>query len=149
MAVGLMAAGTVIGALGALKEGQSASEAGKYNAKTATANAQAAREMATLEGAQQRMLAFKTVGAMRANFASSGLAKTGSVEDVLADSMANAELDNMIIKYRGEAAARGYTSQAQLSNMQASAAKSGSYWSAAGTLLGGGAMTYDVYNRTN
>jgi hypothetical protein len=149
MAVPLMVAGMAVSAVGAIQQGQAASAAGKFNAKTATANASAARETAAIEQSQNRMLAVKTIGAMRANFASSGLANTGSVADVIADSMSNAELDSQLIWYRGEAQARGFQSQAGLSTMQAQSAKQQGMWNAAGALLGGGAKTADMMSRVN
>jgi hypothetical protein len=141
-----MAAGTALQVFGAIKEGEAASAAGKYNAATARQNAQAARQEAAIEESQNRMLAFKTIGAARANFAASGLAQTGSIEDVLADSMSNAELDALLIRYRGEVSARGYNAQANMSEMGASAAKQGAYFGAATTLLRGSAATIMTAN---
>jgi hypothetical protein len=144
-----MVAGAAVQAIGAMKQGEAAADAAEYNKANALQNAEAARQSAAIEASRSRMLANKTLGAMRANFAATGVARTGSVEDVLADSAAQAKLDELLIRHRGELQARGYKAEAGLAGMQASAAREGAMFGAAGALIGGAAQVAGAYTRMN
>lgn len=73
----------------------------------------------------------------------------GSPEDVLADSATQAEWDALNIRQQGEAKARGYTIDSDLSRARASNASQQGYLSAAGTLLGGTAKAAAQYAAIN
>jgi hypothetical protein len=144
-----MIAGAAFSAYGAIRAASAEKAAANYQRQVADNNATASRQAAVADERRQRMLASKQLGQMRANYAASGLSMDGSPEDVLADSATNAELDVLIIRSNGENRARGYQSDSNLSRMRGDSAAESGYLSAAGTLLGGAAKTYDHYQSLN
>jgi len=132
-------AGGVAKATGIMKGGASAKEAADVNASIAEDNANAARDKASLEVMRNRRLASKSLGATRAAAGGSGLAQSGSVLDVLAESAATAEEDALLIQHAGDMEATRYTNEAALSRFEGKRRKSASKISAASSLLSTGA----------
>lgn len=142
----MMAAGAVISAVGALRQGQAASSAAKFNAQVAQQNAQIARNNAQARAAQEARESYLRLGAIRAAAGGSGVASDeGSVLDVLGDAAAQGELARQQALYQGELQARGYTNTANLDESRAEQVQTGSYWKAGSELLSGGTKAYDSY----
>lgn len=137
MVLPLLVAAAGLQAAGTLKAGMDANAAGKYNAKKAKRAAAVSRDQAAAAMIRQDKEARKAMGAMRAAYGAAGVTVEGSPLEVLAESAANAELDRLTIKYRGELAAQGYESDAALSKFEGKSALTGSLFKAAGTILGG------------
>lgn len=82
----IAAAGTVLAADSAIKQGKAAEKAGEYNAQAALMEAKS-RESAQRAESQRRL------GTIRANIGKSGATSAGTPLLVLAESAANAEID--------------------------------------------------------
>lgn len=146
----LQIAATVISAVGAISQAVSARNAAKYNAAVAERNAVISRQQAAANEAAQRRDAFRAMGRIRAGYGAAGVATEGTPLDVLEDSAAEAELDALNIRYKGEIAAMGYESEAQLQKTRAKSALVTGVFNAGSALLSGGAQYYrDNYGRTN
>lgn len=135
-------AAVVVSAAGAIASGEAQANASKYQQNVATMNANASQEQAQAAALLQKKKTQQMLGATRAAYGASGLTMEGSPLDVLASSASDAELDRQNILYQGHVRAAGYTSDAQLSGMEASSAKTNSYFSASGKLLSAGAGAY-------
>lgn len=143
----IQAAGAVISAIGALRQGEAASNAAQYNATISDQNAQIARQSAADQAAQADRETYLRLGAIRAaQGASGGAAGEGSVLDVIGDVAAQSELEKQHIIYRGELAARGHTNTASLDRYSGESTRSASYLKAGSELLSGGAKAYQSYD---
>lgn len=158
----LAIAGTALGAIGQIQQGNAAAEAGRYNAKVAEMNAVMSERRAkdaVERGAREEQrkrtevaaLKGKQVAAMAANGVDLGF---GSPLDLIVDTAALGELDALTIRknsaneaYDHRVQAVNGRSDATLSRMNADAAQTGGYLNAAGTLLGGAATAYTNYKR--
>lgn len=130
-------AGTVMSVVGALNQGQQASDAANYNAAVANNNAIAARQQAESNAAAQQRKARINQGAMVAAYGASGVGTEGSPMDILEQSASMAELDRQNILYGGELKAGGYQATAGLELMRAENAQKGGMFNAASALLSG------------
>ena len=140
----LMAAGSVMSAIGALQQGEAAKSAADYNATIATQNAAIARQNAADKARQADRETYLRLGQIRANQgASGGNSGEGSVLDVIGDVAAQSELEKQQILYQGELQARGFTNDATLETFSGEAKQSSGYWKAGSELLSG------AYNYTN
>ena len=135
--IGLSVAGSAISAIGQLKQGDAAKQAGDMNAANARQNAVDATEQARLQEENQRVEAKKILGSARANYGASGVTMEGSPLDVLESSARNAELDALTIRYGGKIKAAAYNRSAAGYQMEGEAAQSSSRLGAAGTFLSG------------
>jgi hypothetical protein len=134
---GLMVGGAIISAYGQLYSGQAAKQAGEYNAAMSERNAMLARQKAAEDERVFRTQTRRKMGEMRAAIGASGVTTEGSPFEVLEDSAAQAEMDALRIRYSGEMQATNFMADAQLQRYQGSASQTGSYFGAAGSLLGG------------
>jgi hypothetical protein len=137
VAIAALAAGTVMNTVGAIKQGEAAERAGRYNAAISNNNALIAERQGEADAAAQRIDARKHIGQIRANAAASGLGTDGSVMDVLEESVANAEYDNMMIKHNAALRAYGFRNDATLALQEGQAKKEAAGWAAAGAAFGG------------
>ncbi len=94
-------------------------EVGNFNARISEQRAQSERSSQDLLEIQKRKVIKKQVGTQIALFGKSGIRFTGSVLDVITDSLANAELDIAIDRFNSEITARGFETQAELDRFQA------------------------------
>lgn len=145
MAVPLIVAGTLVSAYGAVRAGQAQAAASKFNAQVATQNAQVAQQQADAEAQEKRREKLRRLGSMQAAYGAAGVTSdSGSVLDVLGDSIRQGTLDELTAKYNGQLRAAGYTNTASLDNFQGSNALTSGYLDAAGTMLNGSAKAYGV-----
>lgn len=138
----MMIAGTAISAIGAIRAGQAQAAAANYNAQVAERNAFISRDQAAADEQRQRIQARRKLGAMRAAYGASGISLEGSPLDVLEDSAAEAELDALTIRYKGEIGAMGYEAEAGAQRARAQNAKTESYYNAGAALLTGASNYY-------
>ncbi len=139
--IAITAASAVVGAVGAIQQGQAQANAANYNAQVAQQNATIAQQQAQQEAELQQREARKRIGAAHAGYGASGITMEGSPLDVLEASASNAELDKQTILYNGRIRALGYQNTATLDKYSASEALTSSYYDAFGALLSGGAKT--------
>jgi len=131
----VMIAGTGVAAAGALAQGEAQASAARYNAtlldrQTIATNAQVANQVA-----RQKQEAAMVQGSLLAGYGASGVSTDeGSPMDVLRMSIANATLDEHLIRYRGELQAMGYGESATLDRQRAKTAESQAGFSAASSL---------------
>jgi hypothetical protein len=152
-------AGAGIAAYGAIQQGQAAKKMGDYNAKIAANNAiiqqnnaKAAQQQASLEADRKRRIGKIIAGKQRAAATKSGVTFSGSVEDVMIDSSVNVEIDALTELYKGNLSSQDYINRSasslaegELSKMQGRAARTSSYYSAAGSILSGAGSAAGYY----
>lgn len=156
----LLIGSTLIGGYAQIQAGNAQAAAANYNAQVAEMNAtladraaKDALERGAAEEQRKRMEVAAIQGRQRAAMAANGVDLTfGSPLDALVDTATLGELDALTIRrnaareaYDYETQGVNYRSDATLSRMNASAAKTGGYLGAAGTVLGGGAKAYQTY----
>lgn len=149
----LMAAAAAMQAVGAIQQGQQANAAAQaeaqamdYNAQMGRARAEQASRAAGVQEDAQRQKARAIIGEQIAGNAQAG---TGLNSDLLRQSIFNSENDALAIRYDGMQKAAALNDQATLDTASASnarargsAAITGSYINAAGTLLDAGTSYY-------
>lgn len=125
-------------ALGAVRQAQALSQAANYNAQVAKQNAQVAEQQGEAASQAQARDAQRRIGAMVAGYGASGVdLSSGSPQDVLADSVRSATLDNLTTKYNYKLKGLGYINQAQLDEMQADNYTSSGWLNAASSVASG------------
>lgn len=82
--------------------GFAAASADYSHANFEDSSGQLAEEDAKVTEARQRQLSYKMLSSMRAGYGASGVTLEGSPMDVLENSAANAELDALLIRHRGQ-----------------------------------------------
>lgn len=138
-------AAAVVSAVGALSQAASARSAAKYNASVAERNGVVARQQAAANEDAQRRHAYRALGRIRAGYGAAGVTVEGSPLEVLEDSAAEAELDALNIRYKGELTAMGYQSEAELQRARGKAAMTAGIFKAGTALLGGASAYYSAY----
>jgi len=127
-------AGSAISAMGAIQQGQAASDAANFNAAIANNNAIASRQAAAEQVRREKRLGQKRMGALRA--------QDPDKLDLLEDSAMEEELALLSITHAGELEARGFSGAASLARARGSAARSASFISASSQLLTTGAEVF-------
>jgi hypothetical protein len=151
---------TLLGAAGAVQQGQAAAAQAEYSAKVQEMNAtlserraKDAIERGEVEEQRKRQEVQKVIGQQKVAYAASGVDLSfGSPLDTIVDTAVMGELDALTIRsntyreaYDRRVDAANQRSGAQMSRMEGKAAKTGSYLSAVGTVLGGAGKAYGQY----
>ncbi len=159
----LQGAGGIVGAAGAIQEGQAQAGAARYNAQVDLANASQARQNATIAGqageAQAGLESLRgkaQMGDIRATQGASGIdINSGSAKDVQMSASNINRLDAMTIRSNAVKEAYGYQTQALgheaeslLKGYEAKAAIKGSKVKAASTFLSGTGDAMSSYAMT-
>ena len=154
-AIGLVS--SLVGAAGSIQQANATADAERYNAKVASMNARISGRMAhdaQVRGAQdeqrKRFDISQVKGRQEAAMAANGLdISFGSPLDTLVDTATLGELDALTIRSNFMREAYGHKvnqanrrAEQQLHGMNADAAESAGYLSAAGTLLTGAGNAY-------
>lgn len=137
-AMGAQAAGSVMKGIGDIYSGNAQGAAADYNAQMARNNEGLAIAQSEEEARRAGISAQKQIGQGSANAGASGVARGGSVLDVLSNSMANAELNIQTIRHQGYVKAAGFANQSYLDSMQAQTARTSGYLGASADLLQAG-----------
>lgn len=125
-------------AVGAVRQAQAQSQAASYNSQIAQQNALAAQQQGEAAAQAQARDAQRRIGAMIAGYGASGVdVGSGSPQDVLADSVRSATLDNLTTKYNYKLKGQGYINQSQLDSMEADNASSAGWLNAASGVASG------------
>lgn len=151
----LSAGGTLVGGAASAAAGKSAQQAGYFRAtqeEQAAQESRAAAQRAALEKKRETGLIQSKLQARAA--ASGGGADDPGVLDLAGDIAGRGEYEALTEMYRGENRARGLEDAAIGSRMSGDAAlaegkakQTASYFSAAGTLVGGAGSAYRTYNK--
>lgn len=142
MAVPVAIAGLALGVYGTIQQSQAIASSNYANAQIAEQNATLARDAAAAEARRHKLQTQGMLAHIRGQYAAGGVSLEGSPMDVLANSAANAELDNMLITYGGELKGRGLQDTASMDRSSARNATSAGYYNAAANALLGGSNVY-------
>jgi hypothetical protein len=133
-------------AYGAYQQGQTAKKIAKYNADVANYSAEDAMKRGSIEADQQRARARQIAASQRAAMGASGVeSDTGTFGKVLEQTATMGELDARTIEANAMREAWGLRSQAKISQYEGASRAQAGGLEAFGTLLGGAAKTYGVY----
>lgn len=132
-----MIAGTALTATNQISQGVSANKMTKHNASVSEGYAAAARDQAAFGEARAREQAQRASGARRAAYGGAGITLEGTPIDVLGDAAADAELDALSLRRRGELESWGRLSDAGAQRTRGRAAMQSSFMDAGSTLLSG------------
>lgn len=135
--VGLLAAGTIMGAVGQYQQGQAQAAASRTNAANATEGASLTLQQGAFEAARTRYQGQRLTSAQEAAYAASGVKLTGSPIEVMKESNSQNELDAMTQTYNSKIAAKTQLSAAQQYTQQANNYARASLFNAGTTLLTG------------
>jgi hypothetical protein len=131
-----------VAVVGAVAQARSARAAAKYNTAIAERNAVVSRQQAGVAETAQRQDSYRAMGRIRAGYSAAGVTPEGTPLDVLEDSAAEAELDALNIRYKGELSAIGYEGEAGLQRIRAKSALSTGVFNAGTALLAGAGGYY-------
>jgi hypothetical protein len=139
----LLLAGTGVQVVGQMRQAAAAENAATWNAFQAKQNADLSIKQSAEDERSFRIATRKQLGGMRASYGASGVSIDASSLDVLEESAATAEMDALRIRHGGQVKAQGFANDSSLYRMQGQASKEQGYISAAGTLIGGAAKSYE------
>ena len=141
--------GAIIGIIAALVSAGSAIYSAQQQRKTAQYRAKLAEEAGEevkagteLEVSRHRARTKRLQARQRASYAKSGVKMEGSPLEVLADTQAEADLDEMIIKHGGYVSERGYKRSAMWERRAGKSAQTAGYIRAGSSLLSGAYSAY-------
>jgi hypothetical protein len=142
VALGTLAAGTLVSAFGKAQAGNQQATADTFNQKVATENASIAGQEATSQAAIDKVATERTEGAITAAYGAGGVdPDRGTPLDVLFDQAATGKLNQNLDLYKGEVASVGDLDQANLYGYQAQTARQAGTIGAAATILSGVGQT--------
>lgn len=136
-AVAASVAGAGVAAYSAHEQGKAQEGAAKFNAAVQRNNAMAAQQQAQYEADRIRKRNTYLRGAQNAAIAKSGIDISGSASDVIYDSAMQGEMDALAALYTGKVRSNADESGAMLSRLSGENARTSSYYSMAGSILGG------------
>lgn len=131
--------GTAVSAVGQIKQGNAANAAAKFNAQVASNNAASARATASENALRERRDAARRQGAIRARSGSD------APLDLLMDQVMEDEQAVLSILHGGNIQASNFEQQAIMERRRGATAQQAGRFSAAGTLLKGGASAYNTF----
>ena len=133
----LLAANTALSTIGAIREANVADATAKAQARLTDQQAQAQRNRAQFEVAQQRRQQRQALGQQVAQAGSQGTALIGQPIDLLADSAKEAELALQALRFESEVAARNLEKQADLTRFSGRRQREAGLFKAGTALLSG------------
>lgn len=128
--------GGLLSAIGSIKQGNDEANVSSYNADIANNNANLAIEQSQTEAKAFGIKSAMQLGSIQAGYGASGVSgASGSAQDVLRASAANAELDRLNILNQGASKANAYENEATLDMYRGGNQKESGYLGAATALL--------------
>jgi len=144
IAAALALFGGAAGAVGAIREGNVANTAAKYEAK----QLETAGDQAFSEGQQRASLARRegklALGRARAMGAASGAGTNDAIEERIRE---QADYNAMVEFYGGESQKNKFYASSYNTRTAGKNAKTASYFKAVSSLTGSGSSIYDTYNK--
>ncbi len=147
LAIGLMAAGTVVSSIGAIQSGIQQKKLYDFSASQSAQNALIAKQKASYDAARFKEKMARFYGRQAAVQGASGGTPSGSFLDVSFDTRYSANLDEEAIRYGGEIESTRWLGEAAVAEAKGEAALESSYWQAGTNLLTGSANTFATYNK--
>jgi len=144
--VGMAAAGAAIGAIGNISAGRAAAASASRNAAMYEQQAALQLEQAKYEIEREDRRYRRQAGNVQAQIASTGI-DPRSFADVLADDNAESALAKKAIQWSADNAAAGLRFQADSQRIAGRDAQRASYFSAAGSIVGGFTNYYGMMAR--
>jgi hypothetical protein len=135
LAVPLMIGGTILSAVGSITSGLAQNAASKANARALKQQATLATQRAALAEAQSRRRSQRLLATQRAGFAAAGVTATGTPLLVAEDTVEQAELDALTIRFGGATEAASLRTQARIERFQGKQAVTSGILGAGTTLL--------------
>lgn len=132
---------TFVDTTGALRSGNAQAKAAAFNAKMSEFNATATEQEGILAENSVRRQSAYAIGQQRANLGASGFSG-GTADDVLADTMYQAQLDALTTRYNYNNKATALRQQATLQRASGKDARSAAYIKASASLLKGATSYY-------
>lgn len=141
--------GTVVSAIGTIAAGAASAQAANYQAAQLDLKAKEERASSQREGfeiGRQKGLIQSRIQALSAASGGDAGGAFGSTIDALANDVeAGGEYRRLMADYGGQERAAGLRGQANAARYTGQAAQMGSFFSAAGTILGGASTFFDQY----
>lgn len=144
IAIAVTVASAAASAATSIVQGEAAEDAAKYNAAVAENDARAIAEQSQYEAQRVRERNRRILASQRAGQAKSGLAMSGSFQDVQLDSAIQGEMDALAAIYTGQINSGSAKARAELARLEGRNAKRSGYMSAGASLLSGGAQAYSI-----
>lgn len=135
---------TLLGAVGAIQQGQAAKQAAEYNAQVQEAQAKVAQDQGAAKATEISMRTRQRLATSRAAGLESGLELDGSVGDVLDTVQKQGALDQLTALYDSNLRAQGLRQSAEAERAKGSNAVAASYIGAGSSLLTGFSKLYQV-----
>jgi len=132
---------TFVDTVGVLQQGNAQTKAAAFNAKMSEFNANATQQEGIMAEDAARRKAAYAIGQQRANIGASGFTG-GSSDDVLADSMYQAQLEALTTRYNYNNKATSLRQQGQLQKSESKNAMYGTLIKASASLLKGSTSYY-------
>ena len=120
-----------------VSQGVSANKMAKYNASVSEGYAAAARDQAAFDEARSREQSRRALGARRTAYGAAGVTLEGTLIDVMGDAAADAELDALSLRRRGDLEVWGRLNEAGSQRTRGRAALQSGVMDAGATLLSG------------
>lgn len=133
---------TLLGAVGAIQQGQAAKAAAEYNAQVQENQAKVAQDQGAAKATEISMRTRQRLAATRAAGLESGLELDGSVGDVLDTVQKQGALDQLTALYDSNIRAQGLRQSAEAERAKGSNAAAASYIGAGTSLLSGFSKLY-------
>lgn len=135
---------TLLGAAGAIQQGQAAKQAAEYNAQVQEAQAKVAQDQGAAKATEIAQRTKQQLAASRAGSMENGLELDGSVSDVLDTVQKQGALDELTALYDSNIRAQGLRQSAEAERAKGSNAVAASYIGAGSSLLTGFSKLYQV-----
>ncbi|MEN6527588.1 MAG: hypothetical protein ABFD65_13985 [Candidatus Polarisedimenticolia bacterium] len=133
---------TLLGAVGAVAQGQAASNAAKYNAQVQQQQAQMELDQAAVRATDAATRTRQRVAATRAGSLQNGFEADGSVADILNTVETQGTLEGLTALYDGSVRAQGLRASAELNRANARNSLTAGYLNAGTSLLSGFSRAY-------
>ena len=114
----LIKASQVLSAGGKALEGYQLQQQGKANARTLQAQARQVATGTGMEEAKLRRQQAQEIASQVASIGGRGIAPSGSIVDVIRQNAANAEMDALTLRYRGDIERAGLQAQSRMAAYQ-------------------------------
>ena len=148
-ATGLGVASAGLSIFGTLQQGRQEQQLHEFNATVAQQKAQLAEISGGINKTRLRRQQRKFESAQTAGFAAAGVRASGTPMQVKADSLAQFEFDIMIEDFNTRVAVLNATSEAELSRLRGSQARTASFINAGSTLLSASSSFIKSGNKGN
>lgn len=133
---------TLISAVGAIRQGNAAAAAARYDAQVKEVQANQALDQGAARASNEVVKTRQRVAAARAGAVQNGFEVEGSVTDILDTVERQGELESLTAMYEGGVRAQGLRQGAEVDRATARNAQTAGYFGAATSILSGASRAY-------